>query len=512
MKMGRLADLVSPPTLPSSSRECLRDVNITVGCSRFHSKRPDSSSRVKRSSSQSSSRVKGSSLQAVDSSSSLDTVSFSVPTDLTGYSAHHRDFVSGTLEIPVELADALLGNPSSQGLVRLLQEYPLSFLTRLEYLVEIVGVTKKEIVENLFLLTDDALTGCISPQVYEKREKLRPFRSNAEFCAHHFNISVDAFYSAAAQDLSLLEHLPDKLEKLTILFQFGYPAHAVLKDWSALNAVTAETLRTRVDMVKTLEEASGKFVREQCNDYCLLINRNKNFMTFILKLSGRWRRMDQLPPNILHRINRFATRLGVTPESVLEQADWRASVGAALFVNEAKIAQIVEMFADVGIKEEVMLENSRFFLFNANELKEAIETTTTLHRTDKLSRHHLCDVNKLIKQGSTLVQKPRFGRGAIRGVYAENSTIRKNRMILLQLGFCYSTLASNAGILKLSGNQIKEVLEEKSHFFARDIIAFASAEDQKRLVNLLQYYSERSGSKIRLDDVDDEEPKGEPEE
>ena len=85
-------------------------------------------------------------------------------------------------------------------------------------------------------------------------------------------------------------------------------------------------------------------------------------------------------------------------------------------------------------------------------------------------------------------------------------------MILLQLGFCYSTLASNAGILKLSGNQIKEVLEEKSHFFARDIIAFASAEDQKRLVNLLQYYSERSGSKIRLDDVDDEEPKGEPEE
>ena len=75
-------------------------------------------------------------------------------------------------------------------------------------------------------------------------------------------------------------------------------------------------------------------------------------------------------------------------------------------------------------------------------------------------------------------------------------------MLLLRAGFSHSSIAEAGHILNLSDDQIGRALEMER--FSKEVIAAASLEDQVKLINLLQYFAERTERNIVENDVEDD--------
>ena len=85
----------------------------------------------------------------------------------------------------------------------------------------------------------------------------------------------------------------------------------------------------------------------------------------------------------------FAHTLGVTPEEVIDMANAENFVGLAMFKDDLRLKEVVDIFAEVGVSGKMMLLNCRFFEHPPMKIRKGIEDIKNLYSTNKFQIFHL---------------------------------------------------------------------------------------------------------------------------
>ena len=285
--------------------------------------------------------------------------------------------------------------------------------------------------------------------------------------------------------------------KIHQLIQFGYPKDLILRNWRYIARISVEKIKPRIDQIKRLEkEYDCPFTRHHIFAHRQLFADEGTFQCFLLRFTGGGR-LNQLPPNVAVRVKCFAERVGVPVESVIQICRERISEGAWLFYDEEKMGKIIAIFAAVGVKGDVLLDNTRFFDQKPEDVEDAVHTVRQLYGVDALSPYHLHYIWGLLTKGVLVSSKaclPTIARTARRkSDDVLSGYMEDKRMLLFRAGFSLSSIASASHtILELTGDEICRALEREGERFSKEVLASASPEDQVQLINLLQYFAEQN--------------------
>jgi len=408
----------------------------------------------------------------------------------------HIKALSDALNIPPELATTLWMISPDEPWRERFEKSPRSCISRIQYLESVVGITKPEIVEQLSLIVGkSSFDGYIPPKIFEKREKLDPFKSHAEFCANLYSVPLNTFYLAAAREPRLLKLKENNMQKANILIKFGYPKHLVLKRWVMFNTLSVARVKKRIEMIEELEKAGVDVQREYIYGTAHLLQDEGGFITFFLKLVDRWNE-DHIPPRVKNRVTAFAQILKVSPEEVICQANLDNSVGIALFKDEYRLNEVVDIFDEIGVRNVTMLRNCRFFENKPKDIRAGIEAVKMLYPSESFRQMHLNQLRSIVDKGKLLQSQRPFvhavGKKA-KGLWASTPINARNptRKYLLKVGFKYADLLDCDDVLHFPADLLQHVVETRTEFLAEQKIAAASNEDRLKLLNLLQYFAEK---------------------
>ena len=191
----------------------------------------------------------------------------------------------------------------------------------------------------------------------------------------------------------------------------------------------------------------------------------------------------------------------MTPEAVIAEANCQKFVGLALFKNEYRLREVVDIFAAIDVKGLAMLKNCRFFEHTPHYLREGIKMIKMLYRIDYFNPSHLSQLRSILERGK-LVKTPHVAvRSGTKGLWSQTGGLHTDdnpiqSTYLLTAGFKYSDFVDCRAITEISEDAVRTVVETRSELFSANKLANASDEQRLKLINLLQYFAEKEEARI----------------